>query len=382
MQYVQVTYKRLSLVTFFLLYLNFTWGQERSKLELLIDKAYTLIEGSDTKPKNKYFYVIPIWAVSPETGIKLGASFGYVFKTAYDSITRPSSLRLNSSYTQLNQFNIRPHIDIFFKQNSYNLKAQYVYNDFNEYYWGIGNTALESAKESYHFKQHRFNARFVKQVFKNLYFGPQFMYERIFDIQFSDLNKTSQSLVPGINGYEVLGAGLALAFDNRDNVFFPRSGAYLEISNHMFVHAKLNNYRFKSVLVDLRKYVPLGKKDVLATQFLGSYNGGLVPFRQMPTIGNEMIMRGYYNGRYRDDHYFAFQAELRKSIWGPFGMTFFGGFGNVGSHLSELSRHIKPNYGFGFRGVLIRKEHLNARMDIGFGEKNIRGVYLSISEAF
>jgi hypothetical protein len=382
MKYVYLTYKRFFVFLVFSHVLFGAKAQEKSKLETLVDRAYSVIEGPATKPKKNYFYVVPIWAISPETGIKLGGSFGYVFKTINDSITRPSSIRLNTSYTQLNQFNIRPHVDIFFKQNSYNLKAQYVFNDFNEYYWGIGNTAPESAKEIYHFKQHRLTARFVKQIFKNWYVGPQFLYERIYNINFFESSNNQPRNVPGMNGYEVLGAGLALAFDNRDNVFFPTSGAYLEISNHLFLNENLNTYRFKAVLMDLRKYIPIGKKDVFAMQFLGSYNGGLVPYRQMPTIGNEMIMRGYYNGRFRDDHYVAFQAELRKSIWGPLGMAVFGGFGNVGRNFSDLGIAIKPNYGIGLRGMMIRKEHLNARLDLGFGEKNIRGVYITISEAF
>ncbi|MFY8190381.1 MAG: BamA/TamA family outer membrane protein, partial [Bacteroidia bacterium] len=345
------TYKLSLFFAFFLFFYLPLQAQEKSKLERLIDKAYSIIEGSESKPRKNYFYIVPIWAISPETGIKLGASFGYVFKTADDSITRPSSIRLNTSYTQLNQFNIRPHIDIFFKQNTYNLKAQFVYNDFNEFFWGVGNLAPESAKELYNFKQQRFNARLVKQVFKNWYFGPQLMYEKLYKVDFSDLSTTQQNNIPGINGYEVLGAGLALAFDNRNNVFFPTSGAYLEISNHLFLNPTVNSYRYKTLLMDLRKYVTVGKKDVFAAQFLGSYNGGLVPFRQMPTIGNDMIMRGYYNGRYRDDHYFAMQAEYRKFIWGPVGAAVFAGFGNVGSNLAELSQNLKPNYGIGLRGL-------------------------------
>lgn len=376
------TYKIYIVLVFFLLLCLHAEAQEKNRLELLIDKAYSIIEGPESKPRKNYFYVVPIWALSPETGIKLGGSFGYVFKTSDDSITRPSSVRLNTSYTQMQQFNIRPHVDIFFKQNSYNLKAQYVFNDFNEFYWGVGNLSPESAKESYNFKQHRLNARLVKQVFKNWYFGPQLMYEKIYKVSFSEASLSPQSMVPGINGYEVLGAGLALAFDSRNNLFFPTSGSYLEISNHMFMSEKLNSYRFKAVVLDLRKYFSIGKKDVLAFQFFGSYNGGYVPYRQMPTIGNDMIMRGYYNGRYRDDHFFASQVEFRKHIWGPIGAAVFAGFGNVGTNLPELSQHLKPNYGIGLRGLMIRKEHLNARIDIGFGEAKTRGVYFTIGEAF
>jgi hypothetical protein len=54
----------------------------------------------------------------------------------------------------------------------------------------------------------------------------------------------------------------------------------------------------------------------------------------------------------------------------------------VGTNVSDLTQQIKPNYGIGLRGLMIRKEHLNARIDIGFGDKNTRGVYFTIAEAF
>ncbi len=99
-------------------------------------------------------------------------------------------------------------------------------------------------------------------------------------------------------------------------------------------------------------------------------------------MGNENIMRGYYNGRFRDNHLLAVQLEFRKTIWGPLGMAFFAGGGNVGKDSKDLFSAIKPNYGFGFRCLAIRREHLNLRIDAGFGEKNIRGFYFTMAEAF
>ncbi len=357
-------------------------AQDKGKLEQFVDRAYKIVEGDSAKPRSKYFFVIPIWGITPETGIKLGLSVGYVFRMAEDGKTRPSLVRLNTSYTQEEQFNIRPSFDIFFKENLYNLKGQYVFNDFNEYYWGVGNTAQENAKELYDFNQHRFNIRLMRQVVKDVYLGGQVLYEKIYKSKFAPNSIASQSSAKGINGYEVLGVGLAFAYDNRDNVYFPLRGAYLEISNHFFYRASYSDFKFNTLTIDLRKYFPLWKENVFAINGVGTFNLGDVPYRQMGTIGNENFMRGYYNGRYRDHHMFTLQGELRKTIWGPLGLALFGGIGNVGRTFSELGVNLKPNYGIGFRGMVIRKEHINARLDIGFGEANIRGLYFTLSEAF
>lgn len=368
------------LIFFFLVKENH--AQKDNGIIRLVNRFYRIMEGDSAKPKKNYFFTLPIWSVAPETGIKIGLSLGYMFRNGEKENTRPSLVRLNTSYTQNHQLNIRPSADIFFSENKYNLKAQYVYNRFNEYYWGVGNSAPNSAKELYDFKQHKFNARLTRQFVKDLYIGGQVMYEKVYDNKFNAISTAPVSGVAGINGYQILGAGLALAFDNRGNIYYPLKGAYLEISNFFFYTSKMGQYKFSNTTVDFRKYFGLWKENVLAIQGFASINNGDIPYRQMGTMGNEMIMRGYYNGRYRDNHFVAAQAELRKTIWGPLGVVVFGGMGNVGSDFNNLGQHIKPNYGFGFRATTIRREHINARIDFGFGEGKMKGFYFTLSEAF
>lgn len=378
-------FSRAILLLFFILELLFPgelFAQKKSKFERLVDYYYSIVEGDSAAPRDHYYFALPIFSISPETGIKLGVSLGYMFRDNKDSITRPSLIRLNSSYTQLKQFNIRPSADIFFKNNEYNLKAQYVYNDFNEYYWGIGNQVTDSTKELYDFKQHKVNLRLTKQIITNLYLGPQVLYERVYDVKYKEGSPTPGSGVAGINGYEIFGAGIALAFDNRSHIYYPLNGAYLEISNYYYFKSAIGSHGFHGLTFDMRKYFQVWKENVFAIQGYGSFNYQDVPYRQMGTMGGEMFMRGYYNGRYRDKHLVTVQAEFRKTIWGPFGVVVFGGVGNVVKNESELLQHVKPNYGFGLRGMSIRKEHINARLDFGFGEKGINGFYFTLGEAF
>ena len=371
-------FSRSVLLFFLILELAFPrelFAQKKNKFERLVDFYYSIVEGDSSAPRDHYYFALPIFSISPETGIKLGVSLGYMFRANKDSITRPSLIRLNSSYTQLKQFNIRPSADIFFK-------AQYVFNDFNEYYWGIGNQVTDTSKELYDFKQHKVNLRFTKQIISNLYLGPQVLYERLYDIKYKEGSPTPGSGVAGVNGYEIFGAGIALAFDNRSHIYYPLKGAYLEVSNYYYFKSAIGSHGFHGLTFDMRKYFQVWKENVFAIQGYGSFNYQDVPYRQMGTMGGEMFMRGYYNGRYRDKHLVTVQAEFRKTIWGPFGVVVFGGVGNVVKNESDLLKHVKPNYGFGLRGMSIRKEHINARLDFGFGEKGINGFYFTLGEAF
>ena len=105
---------------------KFVHAQGNGKLERLADRLYSIIEGDSSHPRSQYFFALPMWGISPETGIKLGVSLGYVFRLngEEDTITRPSMVRLNTSYTQYGQFNIRPSVDVFFMQNKYHLKRE------------------------------------------------------------------------------------------------------------------------------------------------------------------------------------------------------------------------------------------------------------------
>jgi hypothetical protein len=60
----------------------------------------------------------------------------------------------------------------------------------------------------------------------------------------------------------------------------------------------------------------------------------------------------------------------------------FVGAGNVANEVKNLNQNVKPNYGIGIRGLIIRKEKMSARLDLGFGEGKIRGFYFTMLEAF
>jgi len=357
-------------------------GQQKSGLERLIDKGYSIIEGDTTVKNKKYFFVLPIWGTYPETGWRFGLSIVQLFHTNYDSITRPSLIRLNTQYTQFHQFSIRPYADIYFKQNLYNLKAVFTFTRFSENYFGVGNNTLNSDKESYGFSLNKLNIRTTKQLKQGLYFGPQLQFEHMFNIDYAENSLLKNSTVTGHNGSFTMGLGMVLAYDTRNQVYFPSKGYYLEISNlfnRIFLGSEFENSSF---LFDARKFIQLWKENILGLQIVSNLNYGETPFRQMGAIGNDMIMRGYYNGRFRDQHMFAAQAEFRKKIWGPASMVFFGGFGNVGKNSADLFSSLKPNYGIGLRGLVIRKEKINLRIDYGRGENGINGLYFTMGEAF
>lgn len=93
-------------------------------------------------------------------------------------------------------------------------------------------------------------------------------------------------------------------------------------------------------------------------------------------------MRGYYQGRYRDNNILVLQTEYRMPVWQRFGCVAFGGVGDVSHKMSGFSTNsLKYTYGFGLRFQLNPKENINLRLDFGFGKETF-GLYLALGEAF
>ena len=386
---VDVSFSRIFLIMLLLFCFNvrssaqfFPWAEKR------INMVYDIIEGDSNKPHKKIFFVLPIWGVYPETGWRLGISLVQIFHTKQDS-TRPSLARLNMQYTQYDQYSIRPYTDIYLSRNRYNIRSYLTYSRFAEYYWGIGQNVTDATKELYHFDLLRYNMRVTRQVIPNLYAGPQLQFESMFNMSYNGIDNkgTSYSIldssqVEGNHGSFTLGAGLVLAYDNRNQIYYPTKGAYLEVSALLNNKAIGSEYNFINTTIDLRKYSSLTKSTVLALQGYVNMNAGTLPFRQLAVMGSDMIMRGYYNGRFRDMNMAATQFEFRQHVWGPLAITGFAGLGNVGASFGDLGNNIKYNYGGGLRILAFRREHVNIRIDYGRGNNGIQGFYFTMNEAF
>jgi outer membrane protein assembly factor BamA len=140
--------------------------------------------------------------------------------------------------------------------------------------------------------------------------------------------------------------------------------------------------RFDRISADASFYQKLSKRAVLATNLWGSVAWGNVPFNMMAELGGPKKMRGYYQGRFRDNNVLLAQTELRFDIFKRFGGVIFGSTGMMGNE-SRLLRtdDWKYSYGAGLRFTANRRDHLNIRIDYALGQ-NSRNFYLTIGEAF
>ena len=92
-------------------------------------------------------------------------------------------------------------------------------------------------------------------------------------------------------------------------------------------------------------------------------------------------MRGYYEGRYRDNNMVTAQAELRQHIYNRHGVVVWVGAGNVWGDANNFRwSHTLPNFGFGYRWEF--KKRMNVRLDYGMGKSGHSAFMFAINEAF
>src|SRR5690606_8529334 len=148
-----------------------------------------------------------------------------------------------------------------------------------------------------------------------------------------------------------------------------------------------NNFWGGKVELDLRHFVHINQETTLGINSV--YQGIIaseIPFYMLPELGSDEIMRGYYQGRYRDKNMFAVQAELRYRINPRLGAAIFSGAGTVFRSISQINA-LKPSYGAGLSYFFDLNHNSSVRIDYGFGEKRHgesrqSGLYLSLGQAF
>lgn len=333
----------------------------------------------------KQLTFFPVIYRSPETGLAYGALALGLFKMigVTDTLTRTSNLELPIVFTSQKQFVVDFLYTLITNREKYFIRGFNQYNNFSEYYYGIGNNTPDANKTFVKYQSIRTNQRVLRRVTKRHFAGLQYQYYKVSNTSFSDtLNLDPGNSRLGYGGFTTAGLGLVYLYDSRDNVINSSHGTYVELSSLFCEPYFGSQYQFYNITLDARKFVPIGRGQVLAFQGIINHNQGDVPWRQMATMGGFSMMRGYYLGRHRDKNYIAVQAEYRLHIWKFFGMAFFASTGEVAAQMEQITpSELKFAGGTGLRFQVDKKERVNIRFDVGFGT-GTPGYYLTIGEAF
>ncbi|RYU80782.1 BamA/TamA family outer membrane protein [Hymenobacter persicinus] len=343
------------------------------------------------------FIPFPIVFSQPETGLGYGLAVLPVWRFGTDTASRKSNARLLAWRTQRNQSLVQLTHNVFTPGERFLLTSEISnYYKFPINYYGYGPSTSRDDKSVIQYKVLIVAERVLRQVRRNLFVGLQYRGTYLRDVQIKEnIDEGTPQQRPSLllrrpaREYEqstfVSGLGPSVVYDGRDNILSSFRGNYLEVSSFFNGGVLGSDFRFSRFLLDARHFQPLDQqnKTILAVQLVGQFNVGSVPFRELANLGGDKILRGYYDGRYRDRQMLAVQGELRCKLIGRFNGVLFGGLGQVGRTVSELGQNsLKATGGAGVRFQFNRRDRLNIRFDYGVGRGGSSGLYFSIGEAF
>ena len=325
----------------------------------------------------------PIAYYTPETRFAYGAAGSYIFRLSKDRPNdRPSSLSPIAVYTQEKQFYAQIKSLVYLKNEKYQIELNLKIQDYPDKFFGIGNDNSLEDKESYTSQSQSVLFTFLRKIKEGLHFGFQYDYARWDITEFKAGGFLADGSIPGSREGNVSGIGIMLNLDSRDNIFAPTRGEWIEFSARFYNEVLGSAFNYSNFKLNVRKYIPVFKSHIIAAQVIIQNQGGNVPFVNMAKIGGSYLMRGYYDGRFRDKRMAVAQLEYRVPLFWRLGVVAFAGIGNVADKWSNFDLPgMKRSLGFGFRYLFDRKEKIYVRMDFGFGLDD-DGFYLSIFEAF
>ena len=327
--------------------------------------------------------ILPVAYYGPETRIGGGFIFFSYFKTSLkDSTTRKSNTQTYLDFTINKQLLFQTDYSIFSNKNKFYFKGHLDYIHFPEYYYGIGNSTNESMRRLIDFNSIIISSRNYVLTKKKTYIGILLEHQSLYMLNQMLMSYSEDREVVGHLGYSTTGAGIGVLIDNRNNQLNPESGHYFELNFSNYFNHSRNQSGFNSFVLDARYYKKIIKKLVWNSNFYTSLNRGSVPFRLMPAIGGARFLRGYYQGRFRDNNLILLQHEFRYQVYKRWGIALFSGIGQVAKELNQFSMNqFHYNYGAGIRFKVDRKENTNIRIDLGI-TKDSKGIYIVFAEAF
>lgn len=332
----------------------------------------------------KRIFAVPTLGTGPETGFYGGAVALLDFVPARDSNARHSVVKTELAYTAKKQFII--NLDWVLTDTS---RRQILIGDnawmrFPELFWGVGGKTPKSNEVLYDAYRLELNNVYFRRIQSNTYLGISQQFQSVYSTRFPDFKEPNAAVYNQIQTGISSGLGASFLFDTRSNLLNPREGeAMIFVQSVGFSKVLGSDFAFGNLDADARYYRKTGKKSILAFQAVALLRSKEAPYRMLSLLGGPMMLRGFYQGRFRDNNLFAAQSEWRLDFSKWFGLTVFGAAGDVVSFKNpKRNGALKTAGGAGLRIKVDQTENTNMRFDFAFTNQRDFGFYVSFGEAF
>ena len=335
------------------------------------------------KKKSLQVIGLPVLFFTPETSFGFGAGAQmFLLKQSNVYNSRLSNIFVNAIYTAKNQFVIDLKPQIYFGKGEYFFDMAYKFKIFPNSFWGIGGDTPEGNKEVYNMTSSEWTVAFLKRLPPSLNFGFQYILNIHKVTEVEEDGILDSGTVLGSDRAVINGLGVIFNLDSRDDVASPTEGHFLQLNARFSSENFGATSGFNKFITDLRTYVSVGEKGTLALQLYSENTFGDAPFQGLAWYGGSERARGYFRGRFIDNHQYVGQAEYRYRFKPRWVLAGFALFGEVTDQPANFFNNIKPSFGGGIRFQLSKTQSTLLRLDFGIGLEGSNGFYFGVNEAF
>jgi hypothetical protein len=336
-----------------------------------------------SRPGQTSHFALPVLFWLPETRLGFGATGGIHFHLR--GAPRTSSLFVVGAYTLNEQGSADVAGDVYLRNGAL-LAGRVRAVHFPDSFYGIGPDTSVDAREP-------FTRRFAEAIFAAEYpllkrrlrgglragARVDLRIEEVLDLRPGGM--LASGAIEGADGFSAAGFGGSVTWDTRDRPLFPLRGSFVQAWYLHYPEAIGHHEEFSRANLEGRIFLPLGQERVLGLAAFLDEAFGDVPFTLLPKLGSTRFLRGWREGRFRDEAAWAAQAELRiplaKRIYG----TTFAALGAVAPGAGDFRADaIKVSGGIGLR-YRLTPEGANIRLDLAMSEAGPE-IYVLVLEAF
>lgn len=357
------------------------WVSETTAQSL--EEARPDAELADEKPssRDRSLLAMPIPISDPAIGNGLAIGAGVLYRAGGSQ--RPWVTGGGAFYTDNGSKGAAVFQKAFLAQDRFRLTAGAGVGSVNVDFYGIGPAAGERGVSiPINQKAGFVGAQGLMQVAPHLYAGLQY--------RFIDMKTTIQAEIAPFPDLDIPPAelntmssalGLAGEYDTRDNEYQPTQGVYITGVWLVADEAWGSDRDYSRAEFRVNGYRRLNDKTIFAWRASSCWAGDDAPFYDICNYGSQSDLRGYVSGQYRDRALAAAQVEVRRRLFGRFGMVAFAGVGGVGSNFGDITDELLPSAGVGLRYEASRKYGVNIGIDYAVGDES-SAFYFRIGEAF
>ncbi len=326
---------------------------------------------------------LPIVFYTPETKFGIGGGAQLFFTQSNNLFNnRLSNIFIDAIYTTEKQLIIDIKPQFYFNKGYLFLDAAFKYKVYPNSFWGIGNNTPDENLERYNMRTFSLRVDLLEKLPPDLNFGFRFLFENHIMIEVAEEGLLAAGDIPGSEGARISGLGVIFNLDDRNVMEAPTKGNFVQFSGEFSARVFGATFSYNKFIFDFRKYFNLGKNKTLAVQAYLESAYGDVPFQAMAWLGGGERNRGYFRGRFMDNHLYSVQAEYRWRFLPRWSMAAFISTGEVASSPRQFLDDAKYSFGGGIRFQISKKLPSLLRLDIGIGKEGNSGVYFGVNEAF